>query len=264
MSETFRVPVIAVAFVQYYIAKRLLEAQIDARKRLSAIAFTSLEKAENLFAAFMELREYDQQVYDYLKALPQYEICDDNIQRGRITGHLQHAQLLKRGVFGHSRYNCGNREEAISLALSQGLIAAGENMVNAHIYEELLQDGYDQLRWTSLSTSAAFNEFNPTSVFSSVAEQLARQDATLLSAAGSSLFAFGNTARGLVRDIFSDKPTKVGGDFANTRSNAQSTFEKGIRSPDVKSNTTDLSRKDVVSGNSSPGTFSGRTPTQEI
>lgn len=195
-------PEIAGAVVQYLIANLLLDAQKDARERLGALAFENLELAEELFEDTMILRAYDQQVYDHMKGLPGYSACIANVERGRITGHFQQAELIKRGAFGHSRYNCGNREEAIGLALSASLLTAGEQMANAHNFEEMLEDLYDTLRWTSITTSAAFSEFNPAGVFGSVADQLAKQDAALGAAAGGALAALGYTAKGLVRDIF--------------------------------------------------------------
>ena len=207
------VPELVNAFIQYWIAKELLEAQKDARERLGAIAQAAMEKAKEHFAEFMTLRDYDQIVYDKIKEeLPDKEICQTEIDRGTITGRFQQADIIRQTAFGYSRYNCGARESAIMDALSAAIIASGEMTVTAYNHEEALQDIYKAHRLTTLSTSGSFGEFNAARAFGSVAEYMTNLDAALTSAAGSSLFGLGYSLKNIYNQAFRGGHTDGAGD----------------------------------------------------
>lgn len=191
------IPQIATGVVQYLIMNRMLDAAREAREDLELLAEEMLVMSEELFAEQMMLREYDQQVYDYLKGMPSYSVCMTNVERGELSGKFLAGQLVKQNAFGHSRYNVGNRKAAIQDAINASIISSGEQSVEAYNFEEIVKDAYDQLKWASIASAAAF-EFRVDSVFGSVAQSYQRQAQLFNASANGSVAALAYTVSGVL------------------------------------------------------------------
>ena len=180
-------PELASAAVQVAIASKLLRANRKARNRLIPFANRNLGRAEQQFEAQFELRGFDEEVYDYVRFLPRYEQCMQEVERGYRTGQMAGAALVKSGVFAYSRYNCGGREEHINQSLAAGMIEGAQIGASAGNFEDTLEIAYEQLRWTALSTSSRFAAPSTGRAFSDTATSLIRQAELFGSAAENSV-----------------------------------------------------------------------------
>lgn len=184
-------PEMAMAAVSLVVTAALIRAQKRAREKLYPFAERALAKAKEQFDQDMMFRGYDQTVYDYVKALPLYSECQNNIHRGHRNGHFQQTAAIKQTAFGSSRYNCGDREEAILNSLSIGIIAGGEAAVDAFNFEDTLIQSYLQQKYVALSNSAGFRgSASGVSAFGNIANSYIGQSDALTRARDASVATF--------------------------------------------------------------------------
>ena len=187
------VPELVGAAVNIAITERLLDAQRDASRRLLPFAMRALDKAKEQFDAQMLLRDFDQGVYNDVLNLPEYTPNNDNVFRASRTGSFQAVNEIKANAFGISKYNCGNREDAILSALSGGIVVSSSLAADAGNFEDTLEAAYLQLKWSSISNSARFSPAT-SRAFGDTASSLTRQAELFGSAAESGVASVVNLA----------------------------------------------------------------------
>lgn len=208
------------SIVQYHISKRMLDAQRDMHARMRFFAELNRQMASELFNSQMALRAWDQRVYNEVLAIGCEPICQNNIERGRVTGHFVPAKILQDTAFRHSRFNTGSRSADIRDAISFAPPVAGEGMATAANFEDLMKEACESFRWSSIATSGAFGEFNPSSAFGSVARSLTNlhdiyqaQATGSVTALGSSLTRAGRAAV----DVFNNRQRQPAPNTAGNR-----------------------------------------------
>ena len=255
--------------VQYHISKRMLDAQKDMHERMRFFAELNREMAAELFASQMALRSWDQRVYDEVFAISCDPICPDNIDRGRATGHFVPAKKLQETAFRHSRFNTGSRSADIRDALAAAPPVAGEVMATAANHEDLIKEACENFRWTSIATSGAFGEFNPSSSLGSVARSLMNLHDVYQAQATGAATAFGASITRAGREVGrlgtnrSAAGTETQGGFQAARP-SQAVPTRSAPSPTpTQSRATVQTTPSGVSVQAAPSPRQPRTPAQE-
>lgn len=185
-------PSLLVSIVNYIIARKMLDAQKDMRARMKVFANRNMEMAEELHGSFMALRAWDQRVYGHVLGLSCRPRCDDQEKRGASFGNVVANARVQATVFGHSRYNTGNRSAAIRDALAASAAPSGEVAATAGNYEDMLVEACQQARWTAIAQSATFKGYNPSSAFAGIASSMSKLENTYQAQANGALTGFGS------------------------------------------------------------------------
>ena len=213
------VPELVGAAINVAITDRLLDAQREASSRLVPFARRALQKAKDQFDAQMMLRDYDQEVYDYIGDLPEYEISTENINRASRSASFASVNQVKSTAFGISKYNCGDREEAINSALSAGIVISGQRSASAGNFEDALESAYLQLRWVSLANSSRLTSGGIGRSFGDISSSLVGQAESLGSQAEAGIASITNLATSSIlksRDA-SNPPSEIGNSTVDFR-----------------------------------------------
>lgn len=184
-------PSMVTSAISYIIAKVMLDAQKDMRARMTHFANLNMDMADEMHGSYMSLRAYDQSVYNHVTGISCDGRCATQEDRGATTGYHVATKQLKATVFGHSRFNTGNRTAAIRDALAAGAISAGEGAGTAGNYEDMLVEACQQLRWTSVAAASGFSGGGIAGAFGGVAQSMINLEDQYRLQANGAVQAFG-------------------------------------------------------------------------
>ena len=139
-------------FINAFIAYAMLTAQEEAEAELEKIAAIAMSSAEELAAAYMQLRAYDQRVYDFMWSQPTYTPC--NRDTHAIQAKRQATEFIKKSIGVLSRFDCGNKRRALVSAARQFMIGTMAEQETQDHFEKELEDAYLENRYDAIVSVA--------------------------------------------------------------------------------------------------------------
>lgn len=139
-------------FLNVALAYMMLEAQEEAEEELEKIANQALSSAEELAAAYMQLRAYDQRVYDFMWSQPTYTPC--NRDTHAIQAKRQATEFIKKSMGVLSRFDCGNKRRVLANAARQFMIGTMAEQETQDHFEKELEDAYLENRYDAIVSVA--------------------------------------------------------------------------------------------------------------
>lgn len=142
-------------FLNAWLAYEMLEAQEESEEQMEKIANVSLDAAEELFAAHMELRGRDPSVYKFMNNQPRYsqEDRDENSIQSKIAA----TRFIKSQIGNTSRYECGARKRIIRQALDVFVTGTESEREGIRQFEISVEDAYTEGFYESIVSSALDN-----------------------------------------------------------------------------------------------------------
>ena len=111
-----------------------------------------MSSAEELAAAYMQLRAYDQRVYDFMWSQPTYTPC--NRDTHAIQAKRQATEFIKKSIGVLSRFDCGNKRRALVSAARQFMIGTMAEQETQDHFEKELEDAYLENRYDAIVSVA--------------------------------------------------------------------------------------------------------------
>lgn len=179
-----------------WLTYEMLEAQEEAEEAMEAIAETSLDASEDLFDKFMDMRDRDQEVYDFQNTQPLYKAC--NRDKHAIQASREATRFVNEAMMRTSRFDCGTKQKAVRAAQRAMILGTLSEQETMRQYELNVEDQYLESHYNAIVTAASGNQPNQVSQsFNNAAAlwQIQNQSATT-NAAGSvaSVGYFGSAA----------------------------------------------------------------------
>ena len=126
---------------------------IKYKERLEQWAEQLKTWADEKFEAYKTLRDRDPDFFDYYDSLPNYEICESNIQRSKGAAFADYGKAMRRSlptVRGFSRL----QKAALANHLGQNAVqASAVKRVQTTITERARQDDHILQRWQAVVNS---------------------------------------------------------------------------------------------------------------
>jgi hypothetical protein len=138
-----------------WLAYEMLDAAEEAESEMEKIAQVSLDASEELFEAYMELRDKDQAVYNFMNNQPLYTAC--NRDKHAIQAARQATQFLNETMGKVSRFDCGAKQGAVRAAQRAFIIGSMNEAETIRQRELTLEDQYLENHIDSI-TSAAYGQ----------------------------------------------------------------------------------------------------------
>lgn len=139
-------------FINAYFAYKMLEAQKEAEAELENIAKMTMSSAEELAAAYMQLRAYDQRVYDFMWSQPTYTPCNRDMHA--IQSKRQATDFIRKAMGSVSRFDCGTKRRALVTAARTFITGTMSEQETQDHFEKELEDAYLENRYDAIVSIA--------------------------------------------------------------------------------------------------------------
>lgn len=133
-----------------WLAYEYMQEAEEAEDELEKIGKKSLDAAECLFDAYMQLRDKDCEVIDFANDQPLYRPCDRSVHA--IQAARQSTDFLKTVMGSTSRFDCGTRQQGIRAAQRAFILGSMQEQEEQWQYEYLLEDSYYEAYYDSIAS----------------------------------------------------------------------------------------------------------------
>lgn len=131
------------------------------RKRLDSLTDELLARAEARKSAYQSLRDVDPAFYSYYKGLPDYLICNSNIERSRGAAFADYGRAMRRTLRSVNGYNQLQRVNLVNGLAENAVFASSVSEAMTTISERRIVDDHVLQRWqaiVSAPTNAAYRD----------------------------------------------------------------------------------------------------------
>ncbi len=164
------------SFASLFAAKRSARLAKEMRKKMQLLhddmtalgnyMMTKLQSYTNtLKTKVSQLRAFDPKVFGLVKGVTCDSVCQRTLDRGLITSTLSLEREIPAVVFGHSRYNIGNRSEAAEFAIARAIDQAAIGAGIAYNQSDLVDEACKQLKYTSMASVSTMRDMDLSSGF---------------------------------------------------------------------------------------------------
>ena len=139
---------------------------LNYKNKLDDLAEDLTEKSDEQFARYKELRETDQEFFDYANTLPDYEECESNILRSRGAPGTRYGEAI-RGTYQANNGYTPLRNVAVANLLGKDMASAPSlKRAQTKIAERANKDDHELQRWQAIISAPT--QSAPTNDVSSV------------------------------------------------------------------------------------------------